>query len=216
MENSRCRRPTCRALPLLLAICLSGCTYVCHSYLTAEPMVAADGWRLFGDVCRSRGPSSPHPAGGGWPHWGSAPDDEYYLVLTPFLNDTSLWARCAVDAAGPVVMAAGREWHLEWARVEDVRQELRQPWMTPADSANAPPPTWIFPLATAPRREHGPRRFTSGKFRLPHPPPDSLEIRVELQVRDAQSGDLLRRIPARAWAIIDRHRRWGIQDAVES
>lgn len=198
------------ALPLLLALCLSGCTYVCHTYITEHPLTAATGWRLFGYVLRAPGPSTSMPDRGSWRHWGTARDDVYSLVLTPVLDDSSLWNWVAVDAVDPVVRAPGYEQMLKWAKVVDVRMERSQLWGDPR-------PHWFFPpVTTLPRQEHGPRTFTSETFRLPYPPPDSLEIQVELQSRNVRSGAILNRITARAWAIIDRHRRWTIVDMIEA
>jgi hypothetical protein len=59
-------------------------------------------------------------------------------------------------------------------------------------------------------------RFVSEAFQLPAPPPDSLQINFEVRVLNASDGLALHRKTFHAQAVIERHRRWEIADAIES
>ncbi len=201
---------------LLSVACLTGCGYVCHYYSMGWPAAQPMAWRLYGDLGRMRGPSNPHPARYSWPHWPAAADDSYELSLTPVPQDTMRWRVISAELAEPTIVVGGEELRLRWSSIEDVR--MAEPhWLPGGQLVHADSlPSVIFKAIKQPRRAHGPRSFRSEEFHLPSPPPDSLEIRVELRVCDPNTGEVIQRVPLRTWAIIDRHVRWGVIDAAES
>jgi hypothetical protein len=207
MSLGRGRRLLLPAIPMLLVLVQTGCTYICHSYVTPQPLKTLAQWSIYGSVVRGRGPSHPPPERYSWPHWRAAADDRYWVTVCPIASDSTLFARTTIELLDPCVATDDSLIRLVWEDVRDARIEGVSTAL--ADSATRA--RYIRSVLTT-----RPLTFESSVFHLPLPPPDSLRIRFDLRVLDLESGIELLRYPIRAWAVIDRHRRWAIIDAAES
>ena len=68
----------------------AGCAYTCHNFEFREAHSEVSGWRVNGEVARSR-PADWQQAPGSWPHWAPRPDDQYTVTLRLISPEPSFW-----------------------------------------------------------------------------------------------------------------------------
>lgn len=203
--------PVVRALSLVFALipALSACTYMCHNYrvlptkegdLLASPVGRIGVWEVYVDLDRWRNPSKWEPALYNWPHWAASEDDVYRLEVSPVADDSTAWEGVDIEIEKANVTFGDSVLTVGWEEVEDARVD-----------------TLHYPESYREhRRTLAPLRFVSEAFFLPTPVPDSLHITIEIRVLESTTGLELNRKWFETEAVIERHRRWGIVDAIES
>jgi hypothetical protein len=192
---------------MALAPGLAGCTYVCHTYQvegTEETFVPPVGrigpWKVYVGVDRWRGASQPYPPPGSWPHWPASDDDIYRIDVSPVADDSTVWEGVEIEIGPARVTYGDSVTTVAWAETEDVR-------IGDFGYLNS-----YLQYA----RAYSPLRFVSEAFRLPVPVPEALGITFEVRVVESATGRELHRKTFTARAVLERHRRWGIADAIES
>ena len=157
-------------------------------------------WVVYVDVERGRADALPEWARGSWPHWGASEDDRYRLEVWPVSEDSTAWQGISIEF-GPAQVAFGDSvLEVSWDVIEDAR----------IDSVSG------LESYREHRRARAPLLFWSVEFHLPKPVPDSLYITFEMRVLEMRTGAVLYSETVRAVAVVERHRRWGIIDAIES
>ena len=189
-------------LCMLTLLAAAGCTYVCHDYSFVDPSTGDGLWHVNGTLYRYRPERHGSPPGS-WPHWKAEKDDRYLLKLIPVAEDTSYWDDGTVHIRN-VTVTSGRDtiW-IEWEKITDL-VETHRDRISPAGK---PQPHLI---------EWGKMSFESEFFFIPHPVPDTLQVEFDLELIDTGTGEAIRSLEIRTPAVIDRHRRWSIVDAIES
>jgi hypothetical protein len=193
---------------LYLRICLfastlllGGCTYVCHDYTFVEPAVDGGRWHVDGRVYRYR--PEDHKPPGSWPHWKAEEEDRYKLILTPVAADTSYWDTGDVYIRNSRIAAGDYTITVSWLEIVDLVKTHRDR-ISPAGKAQPHLLEW------------GKTSFESDFFHIPLPVPDTLNVEFELELIDSGTGAVTETWKISTPAVIDRHRRWSIVDAIES
>ena len=187
---------------LLISLLAGGCTYVCHDYDFIEPSVDEGRWSVSGRLYRYMPEDYGDPPGS-WSHWKAEEDDRYRLVLTPVAADTTFWLSGDVEIRDAKVFAVGDTVPVPWREKIDLVEKYRD-WVSPTGERRPQQLEW------------GKMSFESDYFFIPFPVPDTLWIEFELDLLDLESGEVIDELRIKTPAVIDRHRRWSIVDAIES
>lgn len=196
---------------------LGGCTYVCHRYDGFEASVSNTDWKIEGRVTREHAEGRA-PTKYSLPHWGARDDDRYSLRLVPVAPDSTFWDEGFVEVVGVRIIADKDTVNLRWAEKEPtydmVVSERKILHSARGYFRNTPYSDWYEEFG----RDRAFRKITfiSEYFQVYKPVPDVLTIEYELLVFDGTTSEPTSRWKLVSKAVVDRHRRWVIIDAIES